>query len=397
MFKEIFISCYLLSFKLVFNIFKLCPQKNKITFVVSFEENPSYVFQELMKRKVAYEIIVLSKSSFSVEFEKELKRATFIPFETYNMIHWLQSIYHISTSKWLIVDNYYGFLSAVHFKNNVECIQIWHAAGALKTFGLQDHSVEFRSSAAKRRFRKVYEKFNQVVVGSEEMARIFMDSFGLSHSSILKTGVPRTDFFYEKESHEMLATHFKKKYPKIKGKKVLLYAPTFRDSQLENYEIRLDLDNMYKHLNRDYVLFIKLHPAVKVNFDYQKLYPDFVYDFTNFNRMNELLIITDLLITDYSSIPFEFALLKKPMIFFTYDLEFYKKERGVLANFEQKVPGPIAFETNELIELILYTETDMKMICDFSQKWNEFSDGNSSKKLVDYIVNKDKHEHSRGL
>ncbi|MFP7298693.1 CDP-glycerol glycerophosphotransferase family protein [Neobacillus niacini] len=390
MFKEIFIFCYLLSFKAVFNIFKLFPQKNKITLVVSFEENPAYVFQELLKRKVPYEIIILSKETFSEEFEKELKMATIIPFETYNIIHWIQSIYHLSTSRWLIIDNYYGFLSTVHFKENVECIQIWHAAGALKTFGLQDHSVEFRSKAAKKRFRKVYEKFDKVVVGSEVMASIFMDSFDLSPSSILRTGVPRTDFFFEKENHETLVVQFREQFPKIKGKKVILYAPTFRDSQFEDYEIKLDLDRMYQQLNKNHVLFIKLHPAVKAKYDYQKLYPDFVYDLTSYKRMNEFLVITDILITDYSSTPFEFALLKKPMIFYTYDLELYKKERGVISNFEQEVPGPLAFDTNEVIKLILNSKTDIKLICEFSHTWNKYSDGSASKKLVDYIVNKDK-------
>jgi teichoic acid glycerol-phosphate primase len=390
MVKEIVIFFYLLLFKCIFNIFKLWPQNNKITLVVSFEENTAYVLQELLRQKVPYEIIVLSKSTFSQEFQEELKKITLIPFETRNIMHWFQSIYHLSTSKWLIVDNYFAFLSAVQFKKNVECIQIWHAAGALKTFGLQDQSVQFRSKAAKQRFRKVYEKFNKVVVGSEVMAHIFINSFGLSSTAILRTGVPRTDFFYEKASHGKLIKKFNLHYPKIKGKKVLLYAPTFRDSQLENFEIKLDINQMYEHLNRDYVLFIKLHPAVKANSYYQDLYPDFVYDFTRYKRINELLIIADILITDYSSIPFEFALLKKPMIFFSYDLVFYKEERGVIQNFEEEVPGPLAFETSEVIQLIINNVTDEKEICDFSYKWNKYSDGSSSKKLVDYILNKDK-------
>jgi teichoic acid glycerol-phosphate primase len=389
MVKEIIISCYLLSFKIVFNIFKLFPQKNKITFVISFEENTAYLYQEMLRQKIQYDIIVVSKASLSQEFQHQLKNTPIIPFETPNIINWFKSIYHISTSKYLIIDNYFAFLSAIKFKKNVQCIQIWHAAGALKKFGLEDKTVENRSIAAKKRFRKVYEKFHKVVVGSEEMADIFIRSFGLDAAAILRTGVPRTDFFYEKENHESIEAKFKQKNPLLNGKKVILYAPTFRDTQLENYEMNLDINKMYKKLKQDYVLLIKLHPAVKTNINYESLFPDFVYDFSSYRRMNDLLIISDILITDYSSIPFEFAILQKPMIFFPYDLEFYKGERGVIDNYEEEVPGPIAFETEEIIRLLLSDKIEMGLICDFSNKWNEYSDGSSSGNLVSSIIDKE--------
>jgi teichoic acid glycerol-phosphate primase len=385
MFKELLISCYLLAFKFVFCFFKLFPQKNKITFVVTFEENNVFLYQEIIKQKVPVEIFLLYKSSLINKVQEQVSNEIIIPFETRNLFSWFKSIYHLSTSKIVIIDNYFAFLSVIKFKKNVECIQLWHAAGALKTFGLMDKSIEKRSKNANIRFRRVYQKFNKVVVGSEEMARIFKDSFGLPLENILRTGVPRTDFFYDKGLHEFIKLEFEKRHKGIKGKKRILYAPTFRDTQLENYKIQLDIEKMYHELKDEYVLLIKMHPAVKMEFNYQEQYPDFVCDLSRYKGINEFLVHVDYLITDYSSIPFEFALLGKPMIFFPYDLDFYREERGVIQDYIEVVPGPVVFETEEIIKLLKNNSFDFEKIRDFSSKWNEYSKGVSSKKLVDYI------------
>jgi teichoic acid glycerol-phosphate primase len=386
MFKELMISCYLFVFKIVFYFFKLFPLKNKITLVVTFEENNVYLYQEMIKREVPCEIFLLCKSSVVKELQGKVNNEIIVPFETRNLFYWFKSIYHLSTSKIVITDNYLAFLSAIKFKKNVECIQLWHAAGALKTFGLKDKSIKKRSKNANIRFRMVYEKFNKVVVGSEEMAKIFRDSFGLPHENILRTGVPRTDFFYDKGLHELMKLEFETRNKGLKGKRRILYAPTFRDTQLENFQIQLDIEKMHHELKDEYVLFIKMHPAVKMDKNYQELYPDFVYDFSRNKGINELLVHVDYLITDYSSIPFEFALLGKPMIFFPYDLEFYQEERGVVQDYIQQVPGPVAFETEDIIKLIKSNYFDFNEIQKFADKWNEYSKGVSSKKLVNYIL-----------
>jgi teichoic acid glycerol-phosphate primase len=386
--REFLIACYLLAFRCVFNLFKLLPQKNKVTFVVTFQKNASYIHQEMIKQNVQVEIVFLCKPSIANDLQKKHKDTTVIPFETPNLLYWCLSVYHLSTSKIIIIDNYFGFLSAINFKGNVECIQIWHAAGALKTFGLKDKTIVNRTETAQRRFRRVYEKFHKIVVGSEEMANIFSEAFDLRPQNILRTGIPRTDFFYEDQLLEKAKSSFLKKFPSFTGKKVILYAPTYRDHQLSQNEIHFDLEKMYQALKHEYILVIKLHPAMKTTHHYHELYPGFVYDFSFYKSINNLLVVTDVLITDYSSIPFEFAVLKKPMIFFPYDLEWYQKERGVLRDYIREVPGPVVFETDAIIKVILDHEFNPNLIREFSNKWNTYSDGNSSKKLVDYMVNR---------
>ncbi|WP_237389769.1 CDP-glycerol glycerophosphotransferase family protein [Bacillus sp. USDA818B3_A] len=384
--KEVVIATYLLLFKCVFFFFSLSPQKQKVVFVVSFEENAYYIHQEMVMRNVPFEIVFLCKPSLLKNLQSKLPDTKIIPFEAPKVFFWFQSIYHLATAKVVIVDNYFAFLSSIKFKRNVECFQVWHAAGALKKFGLKDKSTSNRRNAAIKRFKKVYEKFNKIVVGSEEMADIFMECFDVPSENILRMGIPRTDFFYEEDNQEKVKSLLYKEHPFLKDKKVILYAPTFRDTQLDHFKFELDIEKMYSELKEDYVLLIKLHPAVKYNSDLQTLYPEFLYDFSKYKGINELLVVTDYLITDYSSIPFEFALLNKPMIFYPYDLEEYQLQRGVIPNYIEQVPGPVVFKTEEIINRLKRDQFDLGQVYEFSNRWNRYSNGKSSGNLVQYII-----------
>ncbi|WP_261380802.1 CDP-glycerol glycerophosphotransferase family protein [Neobacillus bataviensis] len=384
MLRELVIACYLVVFKVVFTLFKMTPQQNKVSFVISFEENAINLYRQLRKHQPSLEIVILCKTMVSEEFKQEVN-AKLIPFENNSIRDWMASLFHLATSRVVIIDNYYGFLSVINFKKCVECIQIWHAAGALKTFGLQDHSIINRTQAAKRRFQQVYDHFDKIVVGSEEMGKIFSESFNVPMQRMLRTGIPRTDFFYEQDTKRDITASFFQKHPMLAGKKLILYAPTYRDGQLNNNEIHLDIKKMQKELQDEYVLLIKLHPAVKTINHYEEQYPNFVIDFSRYKRVNELLLVADYLITDYSSLPFEYALLTKPMIFFPYDLENYQKERGLVQNYETIVPGPVVQDTDQLLKVIEANQFDFLSIKEFSDRWNQYSNGNSADSLVHYI------------
>src|SRR5699024_3027947 len=126
-----------------------------------------------------------------------------------------------------------------------------------------------------------------------------------------RTGVPRTDFFHDDIKMKQVENHLRKEFPSIQDKRVILYAPTYRDDELDSPQLIIDLNKMYKQLKSDYILFLKLHPAV--NGTFENKYPGFVYNVSSYPNINELLVITDLLVTDYSSIPFEYAFLNRPM------------------------------------------------------------------------------------
>ncbi|WP_157805686.1 CDP-glycerol glycerophosphotransferase family protein [Bacillus sp. mrc49] len=383
--KEFAIGIYLLCFKILFSIFKLFPLQDKTTFVTSFGDNCQYIADEMDKQDIPVQKVFLMKPS-SLIHVKDGGKSIVLPFESKNIMALFQSIYHIATSKWIIIDNYFGFLSAISFKKQVKCVQVWHAAGAVKQFGAKDPSIQNRSAAARKRFLTVYNTFDYVTAGSDRMAEIYQESFQLPASRILRTGIPRTDFFFNEESKKTARRAFLAKFPELEQKKIMLYAPTFRNDGLDDGKIALDLELLYKELHgENYAILLKLHPAVKADHDLQKKFPGFVYSVTSEFHVNQLLISTDLLITDYSSIPFEFSFLNRPMIFFAYDLAEYEQERGFWEDYTTSMPGPVVSTTKELLREIRFSDRSLVKIAPFNQKWNQYSAGSSSRNVVDFL------------
>ncbi|MCU9595507.1 CDP-glycerol glycerophosphotransferase family protein [Caldibacillus thermolactis] len=382
--REFIISLYLLMYKLLFNFFKLFPIKNKIVFVASFKDNNLYIYRKLNDKQFPGEVVFLCKESCFHSIKEKTSVPVYV-IESGNFVHELKAAYHLMTAKTIIVDNYYGFLSVAKFKKGVECIQIWHAAGAIKNFGLLDPTVEQRPKRAQKRIKKVYQNFHKVVVGSDVFADIFKKAFNVKEEQLLRFGYPRTDFFYNQTAQEKKREQFYQKYPQFKNKKIILYAPTYRPNPEDN-QLKLDIDQLYKSLKDEYVLFIRLHPSVSISEINYFVYQDFVFDFSNKASINDLIVVSDLLITDYSSIPFEYAILEKPMIFYPYDLEKYQENPGIWAKYEDIVPGPVAFLTKDILRYIKSNDFDYEKYRAFKEKWNKYSKGFSSENMVHYLL-----------
>ncbi|OZU88374.1 CDP-glycerol--glycerophosphate glycerophosphotransferase [Virgibacillus indicus] len=390
--RELGITIYLFVFRILFNMFKLFPQKKKTIGVASFGDNLFYTVNSL-NNLADEEIIILKDPSCRYEFDSSV--GSIIPFDIKQPVSFLKSIYHLATATTILVDTYFGFLAAATFRKGTTCIQLWHAGGAIKHFGLMDPSNEFRSVKAIERFQQVYNRFDYTVVGSEKMADTFRESFGLPDEKMLRTGIPRSDVLFDESVRKQSWQDLVERFPAIKGKKIILYAPTFREQQLTNYALELDIKQLYKALSDEYVLFIKLHPAVSSNISFS--YGDFVFDVSDYKDTNALLLITDLLITDYSSIPFEYALLEKPMIFFAYDLEEYRVTSGLIEDYENQMPGPVVASTEAIILAISEDRFDINRIRAFADDWNKYSNGNSSLNLSRFLTGTEEKEKEEVL
>lgn len=384
MLKEFIIKTYLLFTRILFTLLKCFPKRNKYVFVSSFGDNVEYVAREVLAENLGDVVILRAKRSPYPYEQLKGKDVTFLTYDRLNPISYLRSMYHMATAQTIFIDNYFAFLSVMNFKKGVECIQLWHAAGAIKRFGFEDPSNAGRSTAAHKRFKKVYARFHKIVVGSEEMVDVFQQAFDCSDDQFLRTGIPRTDFFYDQLAMKIAAAKVTSTYPQIAHKKVVMYAPTFRRDQLDNPTIALDVDRMCKTLGEEYIIFVRLHPAVsskQSSFTHAQ-----VIDVSNYPIINDLLAVTDVLISDYSSLPYEFALLEKPQLFFAYDVDTYAEESGFWKAYEEVVPGPIVRSTDEVLHYIQQDVFILDDIREFSKRWNTYSNGNASKKLIHYIT-----------
>lgn len=379
--REIIIRFYLLVFQILFRIFNRNSTQNKTTFVVSFGGNAQATLHSHEKLLDTQEVVILQTPNCPVNFSG--KNRIVLNFTPKNIKQFVQSIYHLATSSHIIVDNYYAFLSVTDFKTDVKCIQLWHAAGAFKKFGLEDATIKNRTKTANERFQKVYDRFDNIVVGSDRMADIFKKAFGSNVDRFIYSGIPRTDFFFDSNQLKHAKDKFDTDFPMINNRKVLLYAPTYRDNELNSTSLHIDIDRLYQSFKNEYILLLRLHPAVSSSFENK--YPGFIFNVTEYPNINHLLVGADILITDYSSIPFEYALLNKPMLFYLYDFETYKKDRGLFFDHPDKYPGSVATTTNELISLIESQQFNFDLVQPFANEWNQYSKGNSSNNLIHHL------------
>ena len=208
-------------------------------------------------------------------------------------------------------------------------------------------------------------------------------------SKIKALGLPRMDYYFENHDLDKLKSDFSKKYNISADKKIILYAPTFRDEEKYNNVFSyLDLEKFNSVLGEEYVLALRLHPKIK-NFYKDDISSQGKYiDVSDFESEQELMLISDMLITDYSSIMIEYAILNRPIIFFTYDLEDYlANERGFYYNFKTTVPGPIVYSSDELINIIHDDDFDRSRISEFAKTQLDVIDGKSSERIVDFLLN----------
>ncbi|MCW8787474.1 MULTISPECIES: CDP-glycerol glycerophosphotransferase family protein [Bacillus] len=372
--RSLFAAFYSIYLSVLGVLFKPVKPKNHLTLLVSFEENAQALIRSYKAHaeSLSYEMTVLY-TRHAVSLKEELEGIGSFYLNEKHPLHLLKAVLILFKSKAVITDNYFLMTSVLNRRPQTTCIQVWHANGSLKKFGLEDVTNQNRPASDISRFKKVYRSFDFVTVGSDAMADVFKKSFGIRDGQLLKTGVPLTDVYYEEHKPEL-----KHKWPK----KIILYAPTFRDYDMQSFRLPFTEEQLTNALNGEYMLLVKLHPAVlhQISASFESELIKNVSDM----RLHDLLKAADILITDYSSVPFEFALLNKPIFFFTYDLEEYDQKRGLIDNYTSVIPGKACHDSEALLEEMTKKSFHAEEMKRFADKWNMYSDGNSSSKLLQF-------------
>lgn len=178
-------------------------------------------------------------------------------------------------------------------------------------------------------------------------------------------------------------------------KKVILYAPTWRDDEFYakgryKFSLKLDLNEMREKLGSEYVILLRLHYLISENLELSD-FEGFAYDFSNYGDISHLYLISDMLITDYSSVFFDYANLKRPMLFFVYDIENYRDRlRGFYFDFEASAPGPLVKTTDEVIREIKAQE-EKGFVPDensaaFYEQFCGLEDGHASQRVIEKVL-----------
>lgn len=291
-----------------------------------------------------------------------------------------------ATSKVVIVDDYYNLLNTVDKRDEVKLFQLWHACGAFKTFGFS----RIGKPGGPKQKSPNHRMYDYTIVSSKEIIKYYAEGFGISDYKILPTGIPRTDIFFDEEYSKKIKNGFYERYPQLKDKKIIMFAPTFRGQGQNSAYYPLSVFNpekMYDELGGEYAIIIKLHPFCSDRFTISDKYKDFIIDLSEEDEINDLLFVTDLLITDYSSCIFEASLLEIPMLFYAYDLYQYISERDFYCDFESFVPGKIVFNEGQMTNAIKENDFESYKINSFKNTFFTDTDGKSSQRVADSIIN----------
>ncbi|MFS0614972.1 CDP-glycerol glycerophosphotransferase family protein [Lederbergia ruris] len=362
-------------FKLAYILFGLLPiKKKKIVFASDSRSelngNFFFVYEELYKRDLNLDIRFL--------FNERINNKK-------SLFELLKIAFHFATAKVILLDDFYPLVYPLDIRKKTDLIQVWHAAGAFKTFGFSRLGRPGGPSPRSRNHRN----YTKAAVSSEGVRKNYAEGFGITVDKVYPTGVPRSDIFFDEEYKKYVVNALQNKYPFLQNKKVILFAPTFRGNGQSSahypFEV-LHLKRLYEELHEEYVFLFKIHPFVQNKLDIPYEFADFFYDVSDYREINDLLLITDLLITDYSSVCFEYALLNKPMLFFAFDVEQYIQDRDFYYNYFDFIPGPLVKTTDELLLKIQDQNFEMEKIPPFVQYFFGDTLGKASKNVVDELI-----------
>lgn len=294
----------------------------------------------------------------------------------------------IASSKYILVDDFYPLIYPLKIRKNAKLIQVWHAMGAFKTVGYSRNKSKegYKSSSL------THKNYTDTIVSSENIRKNYAEAFGIDIEKVHPYGVPRTDIFYSDKYKRDIRKQLYQKYPQFKNKKVILFAPTFRGKGQKtayyDYDL-IDFNLIKKKFSKDYVFLVKMHPFIKKLPDIDFENDDFYYNLSNEREINDLLFITDILITDYSSVIFEYSFFKKPVIFYIPDYENYDGSRGFYYPFSKYTYGDIAKNNKELINLIENSKVNKKKLQEFFDYFCGACDGKSTERVVKKLITED--------
>lgn len=278
-------------------------------------------------------------------------------------------------------------------RKNCYYIQTWHGT-PLKKLVLDMEDVFMMNETDINSYQKGFVKNVQTwdfLISQNAFSTVTFRRAFAFEKEMLEIGYPRNDILFRKNNEEDIRL-LKCRLGLPGDKKIILYAPTFRDDEFEEnssykFSPKLSFDRLKDALQDEYILIVKYHYLIMDYIDWFP-YKDFIYHFDQSNDIVELFLVADMLITDYSSVMFDYSILKRPMFFYAYDLEKYKNDlRGFYFDYEGEMPGPISADTETLIRDIREYDAGAweERYEKFRDKYNAWDDGRASEKVAHLI------------
>lgn len=297
--------------------------------------------------------------------------------------------YYLGVSKYFV----FNVRQPLWFRKREEQVflETWHGT-PLKRLAFDQEEVTAASPTYKAQFYRQKQEWDYLIAPNKFSSDIFKSCF-MYDGNMLETGYPRNDLLSSANRDE-IAIQLKQKLGIPLDKKTILYAPTWRDDEYYGkgqykFKLKLDLDLLKEQLGDEYVVLLRTHHYIADALDTTGL-EDFAFNLSKYDDITEVYLISDICITDYSSVFFDFANLKRPLLFYTYDLDKYRDVlRGFYIDMETELPGPLVYTSEEVVDKIKNID---KLTADYQQRYEQFykrfcswEDGNAAKRVVEEV------------
>lgn len=281
-------------------------------------------------------------------------------------------------------------LASLPMRTETKVIQLWHGCGAFKRFGMSTADKVFGASREEKLKRPAHRNTSLVTVSSPEVVWAYEEAMSLEGAGVVQPlGVSRTDVFFDQDYIERCHAEVEEVVPEARDKRVLLYAPTFR-GRVATAEApdQLDVSLLHDHLKEGWVLLIKHHPHIKKRPPVPSGCEHFAFDVTNSLSIEACLCCADACVSDYSSLVYEYSLLRRPMAFFAYDKDDYDDWRGFYYDYDELTPGPVFTTTEEIATWTgsLAQGFDPTEVDAFRNRFMSSCDGQATQRIVDTVL-----------
>ncbi len=290
--------------------------------------------------------------------------------------------YMMATSSHIFLNDNFMPMAYMNMSPETTVVQLWHGMGSFKKFGGSSET----DPAVLNELKEANERVTHILASSVHIKKNYAEAFCVPESKIVTIGCPQADEYFKERDSRAERAVLEERYPQLKGKKLVLYAPTFREDEERDKELlsHFDFEAFQKRCGEEYCLGVRLHPQIK-----SAPVPESVIDLTGYPDVRGLLRMTDVLIADYSSIAVEYALLGRPILIYAFDKQWYlEQDRGFYFDYEETAPGPILENMEELLDAIEKKKWDLAKVKAFAELHNDYFDANSSKRVVDYYFGK---------
>lgn len=354
---------------LFFKIFKI--KNNKILFECGrgmIDGSPKALYDYIKENCPKYKLMWIVSKDTDISS---------IPKQDYCYNTSLKSFFERATSKYWIKSESIG--SAIKKRKNQVYIQAWHGHGALK-------KMEYDITGEKPTEPLEHVKEWDYLLTNDPIDESMMLTSTGYKKELVMIGTPLTDYVLKHSKNEEFKNRLKEKLKIENNKPIILYAPTFRDEDLNKEQVDLKI-NMLSNL-KDYNILIRLHPLIRNKVPQEIWNNKSFINGCKYPDATDLLCITDILISDYSSIIYEYSILEKPIIFYAYDLEKYQKSRGFYIKYPEDLPGDVVYTEKELyknLKNLNKKSYNKEKIKKFNKKFNYLNNGNVCKKFVELL------------